>query len=180
VTRKRLAAWILVSGVCIVSAVAALTAFLFIWPRTDAPEKADAIVVFGGEHRERLAEGLELARRDIAPILVISDAPELGEGVCAKTRDGVVEVVCLEPEPRTTRGEAQEVSNLAVRRGWRSLVLVTSTYHVTRARMLLGRCYPGKLSVVGADADEGFGRTADRLTHEWGGYLYALLFARSC
>ena len=175
---KRLAVYVLIGVACLLGVIAALTAFFLIWPRTDAPTNADAIVVFGGEHPERLAEGVRLAREGLAAVLVTSDPPDPDEAVCRDT--AAVDVVCIDPQPPTTREEAREVSKLAARRGWRSLVLVTSTYHVTRARMLLKRCYRGRVSVVAKRADEGFVRTLDRFAHEWGGLGYALLYARGC
>ncbi len=70
------------------------------------------------------------------------------------------------------------VAALAEKRGWRSLALVTSTYHVTRARLLLDRCFEGRVDVVDA-------KPSDRLpvrsiVHEWGGLAYALSVARGC
>ncbi len=44
---------------------------------------------------------------------------------------------------------------MAEHRGWRSLLVVTSTYHVLRARLLFQRCLPApfKLSVSGTGND---------------------------
>ena len=39
---------------------------------------------------------------------------------------------------------------LAEKEGWKSVVLVTSTYHATRAGMLLRRCHDGDVDVVAA------------------------------
>ncbi|MGH3102729.1 MAG: hypothetical protein ACRDN6_01350, partial [Gaiellaceae bacterium] len=56
-----LAAWL---GLC---------AFLFLWPHEDAPRLADAVVVLSGGRKFRLEKGLELMRRNVADVLVISD-----------------------------------------------------------------------------------------------------------
>jgi hypothetical protein len=51
----------------------------------------------------------------------------------------------LHPAPYSTRGEAEAFARLADRRGWRSVVVVSSRYHLLRARMLFERCYDGKV-----------------------------------
>src|SRR5581483_1500567 len=51
---------------------------------------------------------------------------------------------------RTLRGEARAVARLARTHGWRSVAVVTSTFHVTRAKMLFRRCYRGELAFVGS------------------------------
>ena len=46
---------------------------LFVFPATDEPGRADAVVVFAGGDGERQEEGLRLVREGVAPALVISD-----------------------------------------------------------------------------------------------------------
>jgi uncharacterized SAM-binding protein YcdF (DUF218 family) len=58
-------------------------------------------------------------------------------------------VICFEPVPFSTRGEARAVARLARQHGWTHVVVVTSAFHVFRARMLFRRCYSGRLSMVG-------------------------------
>jgi uncharacterized SAM-binding protein YcdF (DUF218 family) len=156
--------------------MSAATGALFIWPPTDKPVRADAIVVFGG-HEERLATGIRLAQQGLAPALVLTDPPD-GNRLCARRRG--FEVVCVRPESFNTRGEARVVSKLAAVRGWKSLTLVTSSYHVTRARTLLDRCYDGRVDVVGASSDTSLSRSAEKVLHEWGGLAYAYSIGRDC
>jgi uncharacterized SAM-binding protein YcdF (DUF218 family) len=143
-------------------------AFLFIWPRADAPPaRADAVVVLSGGLNERLDPALALVRRGVAPVLAISSAfrdprwtkaHRLCRGEEGPTR---FRVLCFEASPYSTRGEARSVARLARQHGWTRIVVVTSTYHVTRARMLFQRCYHGRLWVVGT------GSTWWRLPEEW-------------
>jgi uncharacterized SAM-binding protein YcdF (DUF218 family) len=176
-TRTRRGLWLAGAGaVLVVAGVVVATGVLFLWPSTDDPQHVDAVVVFGGKHTERLDRGLALIDQGFASTLVVSDPPE--GFACRNTPE--TDVVCIHPEPTNTRAEARAVGGLAVSRGWRHLLLVTSGYHVTRARLLLGRCYRGEVDTVAAHADEGVGRTVDRLAHEWGGLIYAWVFARSC
>jgi uncharacterized SAM-binding protein YcdF (DUF218 family) len=56
----------------------------------------------------------------------------------------------MRPEPYSTRGEARLAARLARARGWDSLVVVTSRFHLFRARKLFERCFEGRLAFVGA------------------------------
>jgi uncharacterized SAM-binding protein YcdF (DUF218 family) len=119
-------------------------------PVEENPRHADAVVVLSGDHL-RLGEALELMTRHVAPTLVISDgqAPGWREGNRLCRSGAPFRVLCFRPDPYSTRGEAREIARLASRRRWRSVLVVTSTYHVTRARLLFRRCVDGRVSVTG-------------------------------
>jgi uncharacterized SAM-binding protein YcdF (DUF218 family) len=102
---------------------------------------ADAIVVLGGRPN-RLPVGMELWRDGTAPNLVVFNA----------TGEGDDEHLYVRPEPYSTRGEARVAARLAREHGWRSLVVVTSSYHVPRARMIFRRAWDGELEMVAAPA----------------------------
>ena len=75
--------------------------FLFADAGVDPLEKADAIIVLGGEHDGREDYGLKLAREGWASTVVMSnpygaDDPVMRR-VCHDTAD--IEVVCRRPEP---------------------------------------------------------------------------------
>src|SRR5439155_6344112 len=123
---------------------------LFVWPESDSVEHADAVVVLAGGNGERLDRGLALMREGIAPTLVASTGPNR---LC--NYDQSFEVICFLPEPNNTRGEVEAIAKIADEHGWKRLVLVTSTYHVTRAEMLLDRCYAGTVEVEPATPDQG-------------------------
>lgn len=121
---------------------------LFVLPAIDEPEvvlgaPADAVVVLGGGQGERLAAARALLPRlpGDPPALVLSvpyAEPLLGCG-SVPGHPGVA-VRCLVPEPMTTAGEAAALVTLAADEQWQRVVVVTSDYHVTRARMLVTRC----------------------------------------
>ena len=160
--------WPLAAVVLVVVAFAGLTAWLFVWPATATPERADAVVVFAGGRGERLRAATRLIGDGVAPTLVISngwdpvwtDANRLCRGWSEAT------VLCPTPDPDTTGGEARMVAALAERSGWRSVVLVTSTYHVRRASWLLRRCYQGSVQTVAARPQPTLSLTA-AIAHEW-------------
>lgn len=140
----------------VVAAWLVACAVLFVWPpaETGAPAHADAIVMLSGD-RERLPTALRLVREGTAPVLVLSSVAETEDWraavrLCSAGTYDRARVICPLAHPYSTRGEAETFSRLAQRRGWRSLVVVSSLYHLTRADMLFHRCYDGRLSLVGA------------------------------
>jgi uncharacterized SAM-binding protein YcdF (DUF218 family) len=135
----------------LVVAWAAVVARFVLWPVQDAPGRADAVVVLAGDHL-RLGKALELMTRRVAPTLVISDglAPGWRQANRLCRRGARFRVVCFRPSPYSTRGEARGVARMAAARGWRSVVVVTSTYHVTRARLLFDRCTAARVRVTGS------------------------------
>jgi len=58
-------------------------------------------------------------------------------------------VTCIAPSPETTQGEAEAFARLAKERGWTSVTVVSQASHVARIRILMGRCFPGMVRVVG-------------------------------
>ena len=90
------------------------------------------------------------------------------------------EVLCLSPKPDNTRTEARAVGQLAKSRTWRRVIVVTSTYHVTRARLLFRRCVSGAVDVVGQRPPYGRRDALAQVRHEWLGFVYALTLARGC
>ena len=157
------------------------TARLFVWPSTDDPRRADAVVVLDGGTGERLDEARALMERDVAPTLAISAGRELdpdeADGLC--TRPQQFEVVCFSPTPDSTRGEARALATLAREHGWNEVVLVTSTYHVTRARILVERCFDGRVDVVAAGPPTRLLHWSAAVGHEWAAMLDATI-RRTC
>jgi uncharacterized SAM-binding protein YcdF (DUF218 family) len=110
---------------------------------------ADAIVSLDGDRPRRLRKAVELAAAGVAPTLVVvraeTAAPELLAAAALP-----FEVLSIVPEPSTTRGEARGVARLAAERGWRRIVVVTSSYHVPRARLIFRRGVACELAFVPA------------------------------
>lgn len=124
---------------------------LFVVDHGDRPMHADAVFVMSGSPT-RLPLGLELVHEGYAPLLVVSRSEDavtkLEQEACAHRLR--VRVLCIRAHPYSTVGEAETLARLAAARGWRRLDVVTSQYHVVRARILIRRCYHGALRVVGA------------------------------
>ncbi len=138
------------------------------------------MVVLGGGGPERLDEGLRLVEKGVAQVLVISDGERPGweraNALCAKGDPGF-EVICFDPEPSRTQGEAEGVAELARKHRWQSIVVVTSGYHAIRAGWLFDRCFDYDVPVVGAgNGTPGLGT----IVHEWGAYFHGALMERHC
>jgi uncharacterized SAM-binding protein YcdF (DUF218 family) len=145
-----------VAAVAVTALWLGTAAALFLVPHGDEPPpRTDAIVALAG-NEERLPTALALQRRGVAPVVAISYSDELEDErraeACAGTEPTPPSLLCFRAEPFSTKGEAGAVARLARERGWDDLVVVTSGYHVFRARLLLERCLDTELAVVGSDA----------------------------
>jgi uncharacterized SAM-binding protein YcdF (DUF218 family) len=169
--RHRFGRLAVVCACVVVIALAVASYLLFVRPHGDAPGRADAVVVLAGGRGERLARARALMDRDVAPTLAISN------GTCGAPHR--YHMICFQPEPQTTRGEAEAIRRLARANGWNRIVVVTSTYHVTRARILVQRCYAGHTVFVDATPPDGVAGWTRRIVHEWMGLVEALA-ARGC
>lgn len=126
-------------------AVVGLCALAYGYWVASAPSVAeptgDAIVTHAGES-SRLLRALELADSGAAPVLVIMLGETVHHGY-ARDLCGQIEpyeVLCPNPTPVTTRGEAEALAELVSERGWRQVIVVTSDYHLRRAAYLDHRC----------------------------------------
>jgi len=172
--------------------VLAFTAFgaVLLWPRDDEPGRADAVVMLAGADDGRHAHARELVEAGVAPVLLVSNPDGLGEplarSLCTgderpgRTGDAPatgVEVVCFDPEPRTTLGEARAVDAIARRRGWHSVVVVTNRPHTLRARTWF-RDATGLEVRMSPIRDVDWPMLPRHLAWEAGGYLKGLLGGR--
>jgi DUF218 domain len=151
-------------------------------PSVDRPVRSDAILVLGPPLVDgRLDEALRLAAAGNAGTVVISIGWDKGrQRIAACANDNpAYQVICFEPSPPTTRGEAEELGALAREHHWTSVLVVTSRYHVSRARLILKRCMPGKVRMVATPGDMSLGDWAYQFAYQTGGFTKALLH-RSC
>jgi uncharacterized SAM-binding protein YcdF (DUF218 family) len=157
---------------------------LFVWPPSESspPAHADAIVVLSGDKR-RLTHALELVRSGIAPVLALSSVDRTpnwrtAQELCAAGRYRTARVVCFHATPYSTQGEAREVRRLARERSWRSIVVVTSTFHVTRAALLFGRCLDVPVRTIGTSSP--WWRLPEEWASETGKLVVQVTIQRSC
>ncbi len=108
----------------------------------EAPRNCELIVVLAGGARERLLTALELYRGGFAPAIMITDPygfPDVQMRELAEA--GVPERALLPPSSAatTTLEDAWCIREVVLRKGLRSLLVVTSPYHCRRARLAFSR-----------------------------------------
>jgi uncharacterized SAM-binding protein YcdF (DUF218 family) len=89
-----------------------------------------------------------------------------------------VKLICFDPNPGNTRGEAEFVGRLAKRYRWSSVVLVTASAQDTRARIMLGRCFGGSIYVITASLP--LGSWPYQIAYQWGALFKALVLYPAC
>ncbi len=162
----------------VVAALGLATARLFVWPRQGMPTHVDAIVMMNGPgHRLQAAEELAWAHR--TQMLVVSrGTPYWGHGSACAARIPAVKVICFDPSPATTRGEAEFAGRVARQYHWRSVALVTTPDQVTRARIRMRRCFQGRVYVsTTALPTHDWPRA---IAYEWAATFKALVIQRAC
>jgi hypothetical protein len=136
----------------------------------------DAIVALGGKvATARVA--YDLAAGGAAEVVVVSDPygdTDTGfiDDVCGDPPPGP-DVVCFDPEPRTTRGEARFVAAVAETEGWDRIAVLTPTYHVARAEYVVGRCTDAELVMVDAELPVGAREWLYQYGYQTAGWLRA-------
>jgi uncharacterized SAM-binding protein YcdF (DUF218 family) len=140
------------------------------------------VVIFAGGRGERLVTAQRLMASRLAPNLVIPNgtAPEWPAGNRACSEELPYEVHCPRPEPDTTLGEARMIAALAKDKGWSRVIAVTSSYQLSRARLLLGRCFDGEVLGVRAQPELSALAWAQRIGHEWLAWSQAMTVKRGC
>ncbi len=112
----------------------------------------------------------------VAPLLIVSRGSrlKLEHRLCdGKTR---FDVVCFSSS--STRGEARNVTRIARERDLNVLDVVTSQFHVYRARRIFERCYDGTVRMVGAPQE--WWKLPKFMLTESAKLAYQGAFARGC
>jgi hypothetical protein len=167
---------ILVSVIALVLVFSALTARILIWPTQGMPAHVDAIIMMAGPG-DRQSVALELARERRAPVLVVSQGQHGYSNSCVSPVPDV-SLICFDPVPGNTRGEAEFAGRLAKKYHWNSVVLVTTAEQDTRARMLMRRCFGGAVYVV--TAPQPLSALPGQIAYGWGALLKAITLVTAC
>ncbi len=163
------------------------------WIVEDQLERSDAIIVLSDDnfYADRATRAAELFRRDMAPEVVASGrrlrpfagiaelmVHDLSERGVPK---GKIEAFAHDAD--NTREEAQALAQLAVRKKWRSVIVVTSNYHTRRVRYIFARVFPSTIRVQIASARDGdfdpehwyqYRKSIKQLTREMAGLVVAM------
>jgi hypothetical protein len=146
---------------------------VYVRPQTDALRHADAILVLGGRDDDRYPFGIGLGEQGWAPIVVLS-IDRWRTGFCA-TPHLHLNLRCFIADPPTTKGEAQELHRLAANYGWRTIIVITSRPHISRARFILEQCFDGNLVMVDSPAHQSAIGWAYQYIYQTAGYARAVL-----
>jgi uncharacterized SAM-binding protein YcdF (DUF218 family) len=173
-----------------VAVLVALTGKLFVWPTPTGkpPRTASAVVLLAGGNRDRLSKAMALMHAGIAPKLFIFDGKDPGwlaaNALCGTTQtdlNGVgFTVTCPEAKPNTTRGEAEWARAEYRDNHWNRVVVVTSRYHLTRARLDMDRCLGSGFIMSSSTSHDALVTKANHVLHEWTGWLLDETIQRSC
>ena len=159
----------LVGFVLLVLAVGYVAGIPLLLNRDDdpLPPKADAVVVLAGSG-DRLTEAEALVSGGIAKNLVISadrgSTDQRRKHLC-RSKPKPPGVLCVYSGGITTADEVPTIARVAQRRGWTTIVLVTSRYTLLRADRVFERC--GDFRIVEYGVDEPWWRDAVGVPLEW-------------
>lgn len=179
-TRSRGGRWRRVAAALIVvfAVFCAASACLFVWPAQGMPAHVNAIIVLGGQG-DRVGKGLELARQGRAAFLVISlGLPTANPPSVCASHPQAFRVICFDPDPGTTQGEAEYMGRLAKHYHWSSVALVTTPDQDTRARVRFGRCTAGSIYVVTTPLP--LSLWPYEIAYQWAALFKAVVLQRSC
>lgn len=153
--------------------VAVLLRF-FVWPMPAAVRSPEAVVVLAGDASARLPVALRLAREG-AGVLVVSVADGVDNAPTRSLCDepGELTVWCFTAPGGDTRAEARALGELVAERGWTRIAVVTSSYHLTRAGLLVDRCTDADVELADARAPMSLERWGNAVLHELGGLAAA-------
>ncbi|MFF2296854.1 ElyC/SanA/YdcF family protein [Arthrobacter sp. NPDC058127] len=136
-----------IAAVAVVWAVAGI--FLYVAPTADQPKRSDVLFVLGPPDN-RISYAEKLMRQGYAPTLAVSSPIDkygkFEAAICGALRP--YRIICFNPDPFTTQGEARALKDLSAQYGWKSADVLTAQFHVTRARVIVSRCYTGNLHMV--------------------------------
>jgi hypothetical protein len=166
----------LLALVVIIVAFCAATARLFIWPPQGMPPRVSAIVMLDGPGNA-LDVAVRLAVRHRAPFLVISQGTPASRDPCPRQVREVT-LICFNPVPATTQGEAEFIGRLAKKYRWQSVAVVAITPQASRARLRVERCFAGQVYVVTAPLTRS--TWPYQITYEWAALVKALVMQRGC
>jgi hypothetical protein len=173
---SRLRRRVLAAVLALVVVFSLVTARLLVWPAAGMPARVSVIVMLAGPGN-RLPAALLLAREHRAPLLVVSRGWQGYGGPCPPVTPGM-KLICFDPDPGDTRGEAEFVGKLARQYHWNSVVLVTTRAQDTRARILMGRCFDGPIYVSTASLP--WDDWPYQIAYGWGALVKALVLYRGC
>jgi hypothetical protein len=130
--------------------------FFLLHSDDDLPSRAGAVVALAGAD-DRLPLAQKLVRDGVSNTLVVSEDSAKNDpnryALCHGPKPKGYTLICRSASPSSTRGEARMIAGLAEQRDWSNVVVVSSRYHLYRAKMLIHRCTHINVAMRGIDSD---------------------------
>jgi uncharacterized SAM-binding protein YcdF (DUF218 family) len=137
--------------------------------------RTDAVIMLGGSAAERLPVAQQMQRDYGIPVLVLSHTDTPGniaaDAACNSAAFPSSTLLCFRPDEFDTRGEARAIGRIAEANGWKSITVVTSSYHVTRAERLMEQCTSADVQMVNSHPKLSLAQWLRRFVIETGGLL---------
>ncbi len=163
------------------------------WIAEDSLERSDAIIVLSDDnfYADRAQRAAELYRHGMAPVVVASGRrlrpyagiAELMVHDLAERGVPKDKIEAFAQDADNTKDEARALAQLASKKKWRSVIVVTSNYHTRRARYIFRRVFPPATRVLLASAPDGdfdpqswwqHRKSMKELTREMAGFIVAI------
>lgn len=131
--------------------------------KKDAMKPADVIVVLAGEQEERLLYGIKLFRDDWArkDRIIMAGGPLVWKYTWASLMKEQAEAlgipgnkILLEDKSRSTEEDALYTKDILKKNGFKSIILVTSPYHSSRAALIFKNVLGSEFKIISAPTDE--------------------------
>ncbi|HXW57151.1 MAG TPA: YdcF family protein [Candidatus Cybelea sp.] len=131
--------------------------------RNDSPRASDAIVILGDDNyqADRAAKAADLLKAGWAPRVVASgrylrpyaSIAQLEQRDLRERGAPASSIVLFPQHARNTREECSALSPFVTSRGWKRILIVTSSYHTRRADYICSRLLPAgtELHVIAAE-----------------------------
>lgn len=167
----RIVAWM--SGAALLWLVFAFQLFVNVDPLS--VHRTDAVIMLGGSAAERLPVAREVQQDHGIPVLVLSHTDTPGnvaaDAACNAAAFPSAQLLCFRPEEYDTRGEARAIGRMAEANGWKSVTVVTSSYHVARSLRLMEQCTTADVQMVNSHPKLSLAQWLRRFVIETGGLL---------
>lgn len=179
----RIVRWTAATVLCLLIAWGVVGYLVIVRPNVARhPQRADAILVLGPSLPARVAQAVHLADTLHIDQLVVSIGDTGGQAKgypCVGPPAGLT-VTCFKPSPYTTQGEARELGSLAADRNWHNVIVIAPTPQISRAHMLMKRCFGGTVQMVATPGGSGVFNWVGQFLHQSGAYVKALVVKRGC
>jgi uncharacterized SAM-binding protein YcdF (DUF218 family) len=162
-----------ISGAALLWLVFAFQLFVNVDPLSI--HRTDAVIMLGGSASERLPVAQQMQRDYGVPVLVLSHTDTPGniaaDAACNSAAFPSSTLLCFRPDEFDTRGEARAIGRIAEANGWKSITVVTSSYHVSRAQRLMEQCTSAEVQMVNSHPKLSWAQWLRRFVIETGGLL---------